>query len=352
MELEQREASLIKMFNDKDLDYQKKLNTFEQEQNNFRILQQKYNSILDEKKQTYPWLAKLYADFVFTQDQHIASYLGLKKHPALSAADNVREISKEKREIQKLCKMYEYQLNYYETIFPWLEDFKEYDPIEEWESLKNNEIESKDEYERLRNWLSPEEYRNLNNTEKYQLALDRYQKRKKTNWQIGIEYEQYVGYNYEIKGYLVKYQGALLGLDDMGRDLIASKGNVILVIQCKRWAKEKTIHEKHIFQLYGTMVLLKIQNPSKTVNGVFVTTTCLSETAKQCAKHLDIEIVENYAIKKYPLVKCNISSYDSEKIYHLPFDQQYSKIILNPKDGDCYAYSVKEAEDKGFRRAF
>ena len=40
----------------------------------------------------------------------------------------------------------------------------------------------------------------------------------------------------------------------MGRDLIVSKEKKLFVIQCKRWAAEKTIHEKHIFQLYGTTI--------------------------------------------------------------------------------------------------
>lgn len=43
----------------------------------------------------------------------------------------------------------------------------------------------------------------------------------------------------------------------MGRDLMISKDKKMYVIQCKRWSVEKTIHEKHIFQLYGTTILQK-----------------------------------------------------------------------------------------------
>ena len=43
---------------------------------------------------------------------------------------------------------------------------------------------------------------------------------------------------------------------------------------------------------------------------------------------------------------------NGEKIYHLPFDQQYDKTKLEKKYGEFYCKTVKEAEDSGFRRAF
>ena len=51
------------------------------------------------------------------------------------------------------------------------------------------------------------------------------------------------------------------------------------------------------------------------------------------------------------MIKCNISK-TGEKIYHLPFDQQYDRVEISPNKGECYVYTVKEAEDRGFRRAF
>ena len=41
-----------------------------------------------------------------------------------------------------------------------------------------------------------------------------------------------------------------------------------------------------------------------------------------------------------------------EKIYHLPFDQQYDRIAIDAGKGECYTATVKEAEKLGFRRAF
>lgn len=306
--------------------------------------------IIVEKSQSYPWLADFYADYLYTYDLELANNLIFKTHPAKKASDDVRRIAKEKRELVAQNKMLEHQLTVYEDLFPWLLDFKELsiEDAAEYAGLVSGED---NEYSALKHWLSPEEYQNLTTKEKYQLALDRYIHKPKSNWQVGIDYERYIGYLYEQKGYRVKYNGALSGLEDMGRDLIATSGKYIIVIQCKRWAQEKTIHEKHIFQLFGSMVLAEIENPGKIVRGLFVTTTKLSDTAIQCAKHLGIEIVQNKPMADYPMIKCNISK-DGEKIYHLPFDQQYDKIMLNPKDGDFYCKTISEAEDKGFRRAW
>lgn len=307
-------------------------------------------SLVEEKQQQYPWMAQQFADLLYMLDMDVARELEYKKHPAIKAAEQVSNIAKEKRSIQKTLKMLEYQVEFYESAFPWLEEFKEVDPKEAWDYAKG--IEDKEsEYERLRDWLSPEEYQKLPNVQKYQLALDRYQKRTKSKWEIGTDFERYIGYKLEMKGYKVKYQGALLGFEDMGRDLVAISDKRILVVQCKRWAREKTIHEKHIFQLYGSVVLLSCQDPKNNYEGVFVTTTVLSDIAKQCADYLGIRYYEMCEVNKYPMIKCNISK-GGEKIYHLPFDQQYDRVeISTKKDGAQYVYTVEQAENLGFRRA-
>ena len=51
------------------------------------------------------------------------------------------------------------------------------------------------------------------------------------------------------------------------------------------------------------------------------------------------------------MIKCNINQTTGEKIYHLPFDQQYDKCIITPETGEFYAMTVAEAEEAGFRRA-
>lgn len=308
------------------------------------------DSILHAEHADTPYFAKQFADCLYLIDLKAASDLENKARPAFTAAEKVREISSQKRALQEQCKLLEYQLFLYESVFPWLSDFKEIS-ADDLASVANIAAAPESEYSTLRNWLSPQEYQTLSETDRLQLALDRYSSRQKSNWQVGIEYERYVGYCYEQKGYKVRYFGATEGLEDMGRDLIVSKGKNLFVIQCKRWASEKTIHEKHIFQLYGTTILQVMEHPECQVSGIFITTTSLSSLAKSCANYLHIAVVEKFPLKPYPLIKCNISR-DGDKIYHLPFDQQYDRVIINPSDGDCYMSTVQEAESKGFRHAW
>lgn len=308
------------------------------------------HKLLNSNPATAPFFAKQFADYLHLQDLKEVNYLQTKPHPAFTAAEKVKEIAAQKRTLQQQCKLQEYQLTLYETIFPWLSDFKEISS-EDLQQFAESEIAPESEYSSLKKWLSPQEYRSLSSADRLQLALERYSKRQKSNWQIGIEYERYVGYCYEKKGYRVRYNSATEGFEDMGRDLIISKDNKMYVIQCKRWSVEKTIHEKHIFQLYGTTILQKMEHPDCTVGSLFITTTSLSDLAKSCADYLDITVVENFPLKEYPLIKCNVSK-DGDQIYHLPFDQQYDRVIINPSDGDLYASTIAEAESKGFRHAW
>lgn len=296
------------------------------------------------------WLAQEYADIDAKKAEITAYQLKTKSHPAFTAADKVQEFGRLRREAVYQAKAAQYQLDYLLSLNPHLEDELDMSPAEAAKLLPDHDESSSEDP--CKAWLSPEEYRNLPNVQKWQRALDHYNNRKKSNWQIGIEYERYIGYLLEQRGYRVRYFGATEGRADMGRDLIAENKKQILIVQCKRWSKDKTIHEKHIFQLYGTTILQRFRTTSdKEILGVFVTTTALSPLAEMCAKHLGIKIYTHVPLESYPQIKCNISS-TGERIYHLPFDQQYDRTMLNPDDGDMYVSTVLQAESKGFRRAF
>lgn len=158
--------------------------------------EQYLTKLTEENTISYPWLSELYADIKYIEENEVANYLKKKKRPALSASNTVKQLAKEKKIITTQLKMSQNQLRYYETVFPWLEDFKEVDPIEAYKTI--NDLYSNDEYSRVKSYLSPEEYNKLTNAEKYQLALERYiNKTNKTTWQIGIDYERYIGYLYE-----------------------------------------------------------------------------------------------------------------------------------------------------------
>lgn len=84
-----------------------------------------------------------------------------------------------------------------------------------------------------------------------------------------------------------------------------------------------------------------------------MTNTNLSETATKFAKILGVKVIKE-DMGEFPRIKCNInvdSNGVKTKIYHLPFDQQYDKTQIKYED-EFYAYTVKEAVEKGFRRAF
>ena len=165
-------------------------------------------------------------------------------------------------------------------------------------------------------------------------------------------YERYIGYLYEQGGYKVHYFGIDERYEDMGRDLICKNDNETLIIQCKNWSQFRTIYEKHIFQLFGTVFEYKEAHPKENVKAIFYTSTQLSPLASKIATTLGIELFENKKFdKNYPCIKCNISTLSNEKIYHLPFDQKYDETKIDRK-GEKYCSTVKEAEALGFRRAF
>ena len=75
--------------------------------------------------------------------------------------------------------------------------------------------------------------------------------------------------------------------------------------------------------------------------------TKLSDMAENFARILKIKVLIQDFVE-FPRIKCNINN--GNKIYHLPFDQQYDNAQIKNK-GEFYAYTVEEAESKGFRRA-
>jgi len=309
---------------------------------------------VQEKTRGFPWLAEAYADYNKLSDLRRAEYLQNKRHPAEKAADQVRQIALEKKELEKLYRVYKYKVDYYESLFPWLEDFSSDDADELIISTDESAISglSDVDFDPARQWLTETEYMKLLSAEKFQLALDRYWHKKKSKWEIGRDYERYVGFVYETSGWKVHYHGIVAGFSDLGRDLIATKGNCVEIIQCKYWSKERQIHEKHIFQLYGTFIAYKIDHPQQECHPVFITSTKLSDTAKKFASVLQIRYEEEYPLEKYPCIKCNVSTKDGQKIYHLPFDQQYDSTTIDESRGEIFVSTVLEAENLGFRRAF
>ena len=303
---------------------------------------------VEKKCKSYPALASTMADLQTVNYEQAAERLIYKRPPAIKEAERIKELSQKTKAIIKEKKVLEYKLGYIETLFPNIPDIFDND-FDEYETFQ---LETDETTDRVRTFLSHDEYIALSSSERNQLALDRYLQNRKSKWQIGRDYEMYIGQGFEERGFSVKYTGIIENFEDMGRDLIATKGNKTYIVQCKNWSQEKKIHEKHIFQLYGTVVLRAIETTEEKIRGIFVTTTQLSDKAKAIAKHLNIWIYQKIPLKDFPRIKCNINKATGQKIYHLPFDQQYDKTEINNKNGEFYATTVVEAENAGFRRAF
>lgn len=81
--------------------------------------------IANEKTLGFPWLATAFGVYISLRDEQIADFLENKKPPAPKAADVVRQIKAEKRELEKRWRMAKYFVDYYEKLyFPkiWRED--------------------------------------------------------------------------------------------------------------------------------------------------------------------------------------------------------------------------------------
>jgi hypothetical protein len=310
-------------------------------------------ALLSSRVRGFGLIADAWADYEAARAEGEAFELETKDHPAYAAADRVRTKGQQLAEARRELKRTEWVLRLYEWHFPWLTELRD---VEEEDSFVagdegGSDTDDGQPADPAQRWLSPEEFKALPEVERNQRALDRYLRSRKTPWQLGRDYERYIGYLREAAGARVTYQGIFAGLEDLGRDLLSERDGVIEVIQCKRWARHKTIHEKHIFQLFGTVVAARIEYPDRDVTGTFTTTTNLSPRAHQFAEQLDIRVEEGVPLGDYPRIKCNVGR-AGERIYHLPFDQQYDATIVSPERGEHWVETAAEAEALGFRRAW
>ena len=306
------------------------------------------------QKISYAW-----ANYKFLLWEKAVDALEMKSRPISgeTAAEFRQRLSKYKSEIYSKYKEYQYKYDYLISLFPEIQEYIDGNVVQN--AVEDVSAEYEDRREK---YLSKEEWSQLSETEKTQLALDRYnERRKRTNAQVGRDYEEYIAYLFrkQLRGCEVIMFGEQRGLSDLGRDLIVRYKDKAYIVQCKRWSVDKEIKEKHIMQLFGTTIeyCLDVKKKGihpweivgKTIIPVFVTTAQLSETARRFAEKLSVTV----AIEPngdYPQIKCNVGR-EGEKIYHLPFDQQYNKVIIEPEKGEFMAWTVEEAEQRGFRRA-
>ena len=330
-------------------EYQARLAFLESLQSNFEI-----GYVAGRK-----WLARYIAEADKAADEAIASALRSKKRPAHKAAEEVAEARAERRLLKEHLKFLEYQLLSFKEYFPFLEEYEDVildEAVELAPSTDNSG--TLEEVDTVLKFVPKVEFDRLKPVERNQLALERYLNGNLSPAAIGRLYERFVGHLYESNGWAVEYHGIVKGLEDLGRDLICKRDNEVHLVQVKCWSRDKQIHEKHIFQLFGTTQLYLMSHGTRDlfaprVTPRFVTTTTLSPVAKQAASWLKVDVEELLALdKSFPMIKCNVNQSTGERIYHLPFDQQYDRTKIVPTLGERCVRTVAEAERLGFRRAF
>ena len=300
------------------------------------------------------WLATAYSDLLRHYDDRHEWSLALTAQPETKVATELTEVKRQRRDLLMRVKFLEWQLASYEEYFPELADYRDA-ILDESLDLRRHASEALEGADPAlaKGYLTKQEFDSLDRITKFQLALDRYNKRGKSAWEIGRDYERQIGHQYEVSGWRVSYHGAIKGVEDLGRDLICQRRGEVEIVQCKCWIEERPIRERHVFQLYGTSILQRIHLATQgiEVKPVFVTTGSLSDVAAKAANALGVR-VEKIPRDDYPLIKCNISTTTREKIYHLPFDQQYDRVAIGNQPGEGYVATILQAEQLGFRRAF
>lgn len=291
---------------------------------------------------------------IFDNEEH---YLRYKSRPAILAADRVKEFKAKYNQMGEAYLLMKYKYDFLLKMFPDLTKYIEDDESAVDAILATSVEKSEEEYDHSRDYLTEQEYRNLSIDERNQLALDRYkERRRKSSWIAGVEYEMFYAHELRAGGFKVINFGVERGLNDLGRDIIATKNGYTYIIQCKRYSINHEVHENTICQLFGTTLHYKItigctpdeNHDADKIFPVLVTTGILSDTAREFAEKLGVKVIQKQ-MGEYPMIKCNINN--GNKIYHLPFDQQYWRTIID-KPGEFYAMTVEEATKAGFRRAF
>lgn len=197
-----------------------------------------FKKLASSKESAYSYMSELLADYELIQYQNSIDYLSNKKRPALVEAMRIDDLKKQTKSYLVELNQLRYKIKELYSLFPDLEDYDDYEDSNPTPSDTSARIDDAI-------WFV------LSDAEKNQIILNNYVNRHKTKWEIGRDYELYVGYKYQCLGYSVDYYGINNGINDLGRDLIISQNGEIGIVQCKYWSSKKQIHEKHIAQLYG-----------------------------------------------------------------------------------------------------
>jgi hypothetical protein len=167
------------------------------------------DKVFVERKIQFPWLVSAIADLHALEAERDAQILEAKKHAAVKSAGVVREHGAKRREAERQSRLMRYRVQYYEKLFPWIADYVGDDVPDETVDLSGSQAEPTDDP--VRYWLNDAEYRRLSETDKNQLALDRWKTSSKSRWEVGRDYERFIGYNSKRSATTLNLRGRLRG---------------------------------------------------------------------------------------------------------------------------------------------
>ncbi len=153
--------------------------------------------------------------------------------------------------------------------------------------------------------LKDRNFKKINNEEEKAKTTPNQENQQYTKSELkrkGDEYELFVGKYFKNQGYKIYYQGLNQGFYDYGIDLIAYRGNEMLLIQCKNWSRwkiDKKVLDKFNKDCKRYINYNKRQTTYKNIRKIFV--------------------VSNANITKEALEKL-FNLQNNIKFLHLPFD--------------------------------
>jgi len=169
------------------------------------------HAMIDDKLVAAELVAEAWADCELATARARAQVLRAKATPAKGAADEVRAKGKELAALRREAKYTQWVLKLYEWHFPWLADLRDDDEARAYLGQPAEPTEADPKADPVSHWLTPEEFAKLSEGERNQRALDRYLVSRKSPWELGRDYERYIGYLREQAGWAVTYQGIFEG---------------------------------------------------------------------------------------------------------------------------------------------
>lgn len=158
-----------------------------------------FKNLYDDTFSSINWLSERYSDFQFLVDEKSIIYPKYKS--ASKCSDAQREFAKTNKELRKRNIELELQLRKAEKSFPEISEIIELSLNDE--KIDDENLNTTEKIDILVNVI---DQKILTKKEILEKALENYITRQKSKTEIGRDYERYIGYLYEKKGYKVEYK--------------------------------------------------------------------------------------------------------------------------------------------------